>query len=107
MSVTSEEEMAEETITNPNDAPAGSNVRIGSRGGMYYTSGNKPKAPTTRKPDEVFSGPGYEVLMFKEQTGWRVRYIKATMNPGHRKHQVQFYLHFQRNILLVHKVYYL
>ena len=74
MSVTSEEEMAEETITNPNDAPTGSNVRIGSRGGMYYTSGNKPKAPTTRKPDEVFSGPGYEVLMFKEQTGWRVRY---------------------------------
>lgn len=73
-SVTSEEEMAEETITNPNDAPDGSNVRIGSRGGMYYTSNNKPQIPATKKPDEVLSGPGYEVLMFKEQNGWRVKY---------------------------------
>lgn len=69
--------MTEQSIYNPNDAPEGSNVRIGSRGGMYYTRGQQsspssaPKEPT---PDETFSGPGYEVLMFKEQNGWRIKY---------------------------------
>lgn len=70
--------MVEETITNPNDAPAGSNVRIGARGGMYYTRGkdnsDASRAPKEPTPDETFSGPGYEVLLFREKDGFRVKY---------------------------------
>lgn len=69
--------MTEESIFNPNDAPKGSNVRIGARGGMYYTRGQQSSNVSSGQqptPDDVFSGPGYEVLLFREKDGFRVKY---------------------------------
>lgn len=67
--------MSDQTIHTPGEAPKGTAVRIGARGGMYYNRNIKqPSVPKKREPDKVLSGPGYEVAIFKEPGGLRVRY---------------------------------
>ena len=67
--------MSDQTINTPMEAPKGKPVRIGARGGMYYnTNMQQPEIPPVREPDKVLSGPGYEIAIFKEPGGIRVKY---------------------------------
>lgn len=70
--------MTEQRVHSMNDVPEDATARIGSRGGLYYTRGNRTKR--TQTPFKSFSGPGYEVHLFKELTGFRIRYKGPNAN---------------------------
>lgn len=65
--------MAEETVHDVKNVPQGATVRVGSRGGLYYTTQNNP-VQQVKKPDKILKGVGYEIHFYREGARYRVRY---------------------------------
>jgi len=77
----------DQTIHNPSDAPKNADIRIGSRGGMYYQYNNKTSSKSNPRksggglrgetPYATVERAGVSIAFFKGDGGYRVRVSKT------------------------------